>query len=185
MGCGTDSRPPVRPARGPRVPSSHPRSHSRSCTPPFPSWKWVIGRFSNKEWAPWGRSWWKWLFSNKETRSALIFSCKIRDRGPFLLSKWIIDHFSNKEWAKMLQNPRSGAIPSFKMDHWSLLKEGMSKNAANSATRTRWEGVGWDGIGRDRTGWDGMGRDGTGWDRTGYGLATSLKQYRTYGSYVT
>ena len=35
--------------------------------------------------------------SNKETRSALIFSCKIRDRGPFLLSKWIIDPFYNKE----------------------------------------------------------------------------------------
>ena len=41
----------------------------------------------------------------------------IRDRGPFLLLKWIIDHFSNKEWGKMLQNPRSGTIPSFKIDH--------------------------------------------------------------------
>ena len=50
-----------------QVPSQFP---SQVLYPPFTLWKWVIGRFSNKEWAPWGRCSWKWLFSNKETRCA-------------------------------------------------------------------------------------------------------------------
>ena len=58
-------------------PVSVPNFHSS----PFPIWKSLIGRFSNRKWRPWGRSWWKWLFYLKEMRFALD---RYGSRGHFL-----------------------------------------------------------------------------------------------------
>ena len=110
-----------------------------------------------KEWAPWGRCSWKWLFSNKETRSALtIFQWDPRWAvGGAILMKMVCfpirkrvllwwfsvrsamssgggDLYENgcfpiRKRAAPGRNHSMKSFPAFKIDHWSIWKEGMNK----------------------------------------------------------
>ena len=77
-GLCPDLSGPGRPARSMHIPDLMQNFHFS----PFPIWKSLIGRFSNRKWRPWGRSWWKWLFYLQEMRFALD---RYGSRGHFLL----------------------------------------------------------------------------------------------------
>ena len=76
----TSAGPAGRPARSMHIPVPM----QNFCTSPFPIWKSLIGRFSNRKWRPWGRSWWNWLFYLKEMRFALD---RYGSRGNFFFEK--------------------------------------------------------------------------------------------------
>ena len=101
-GLCPDFSGPGRPARSMHIPVPVPGPISNFHTSPFSIWKSFIGRFSNRKWRPWGRSWWKWLFSLKEMH------CANHDMESFLIWKTIIGRFSNKKWAIYRSWPGEG-----------------------------------------------------------------------------
>ena len=95
-GLCPDFSGPGRPARSMHIPGPIPDPIQNFHFSPFPIWKSLIGRFSNRKWRQWGRSWWNWLFYLKEMRFALD---RYGSRGHFLFENQSY-RFSNRKWAK-------------------------------------------------------------------------------------
>ena len=107
-GLCPDFSGPGRPARSMHIPVPVPVPVPNFHLSPFPIWKSLIGRFSNRKWRPWGRSWWKWLFYLRKNALRPVEHPHVFH---FSIGEVIIRWFWNRKWAKRRKNANISGDP--------------------------------------------------------------------------